>query len=113
MKAKLNKAGLICSIVHFGIIGLLLLNSSKNEIVWIWMPFLAIDFPVSLLSIGGMDFMIHVWGEPPYAQSWKESLYDNWPTFIHLIIGTIWWYYIPVIGSKLINKLADKVNQSK
>ena len=91
MKIKLNKIGLITASTHFLIVIYFISETNQNDLVWIWMILSIIDFPISELSI-------------------IESAY------LYLILGSIWWYFIPIILQYLFNllgKLLDQHNENK
>jgi len=71
-------------------------QDAMSGILWgIWR---IIDFPVSLLAFYGFI---------PAPLEWSFTILMKfiYPYFIHGIIGTIWWFFIPVIIGCVFNKL--------
>ena len=80
MKYKFNKLGLSFALIHIFAIALLVSVVDADQQPWFWMIFLIYDFPISLLRNSGLE-----------------------PIYFHLIIGSMWWYFIPVFFAKLKN----------
>lgn len=73
-----------------------------NDLPWIWMLLFPIDFPFSLLTIGGLDVMREMWGDIVWEESWKHTAYNYWPIFVHGFIGSLWWGAIPILVGKFL-----------
>lgn len=112
MKISVNKVGVVAALLHIAILTVLLAGATGNSRIWLFMIFFVIDFPVSLISTAGLDIMITEWGEPLYFNTeLKTMIYNYWPTGIHLVLGTIWWYFIPVLIDKLFKFLGKQQNK--
>ena len=75
-----------------------------NDLPWVWMLLFPIDFPFSLLTIGGLDVMRDMWGDVAWEENWKHIVYNYWPVFVHAFIGSLWWGTIPIIVGKFLAK---------
>lgn len=75
-----------------------------NDLPWLWMSLFPIDFPFSLLTLGGLSVMQDMWGDVVWDENWKHALYNYWPVFVHGFMGSLWWGLIPMIVSKLSAK---------
>ncbi|MBB6523792.1 hypothetical protein HNR48_004107 [Pseudoteredinibacter isoporae] len=60
-----------------------------------WLIFMLIDFPVSL---GVLTPILHVEGSPEWNNLYLPALYFG-------VLGSLWWYYLPTLFSKLIDGL--------
>jgi hypothetical protein len=92
--SKFQRIGLVFAFFHLSCFVLFyvyvnILSSGKEQIQLLWMYWIVIDFPASLFLI--LIFLLN--GTSSYA------IY-----FTHGIIGTLWWYYLPIIISSFINK---------
>ena len=90
-----RKYGLLFAVVHvflliiFFIYKEFIVNDGQSQLLWI--IFLVLDFPVSLVTFFGYDFVPVELNAARYY----------WPYISHLIFGTLWWYFIPRILSWL------------
>jgi len=87
-----------CAAIHaiiFVFFVIYLHGISDGQSQMLWMLFLVIDFPVSLLVWYGYDFL------PENANTIRFYL----PYFVHGILGTLWWYYFPSGLVHLIKKM--------
>lgn len=99
-----KKFGVVLAIVHllvFIIFVTLISLSSEGQMRLLWAIWLPIDFPVSLLVIWGFDFI-------PIESSVGSFIRTWLPYFVHGILGTMWWYFIPIIIGKLFSKVGNK-----
>ena len=96
-----NKLGLLFALLHGMAVLLIAIAVSPNSQVWFWMFFIVIDFPISLVTLWGWDLMTHLWGENITSGTLQAEIYRNFPIVWYGIIGTIWWYFLPVIFRKL------------
>lgn len=78
---------LLCFILFFIYVNIL--NSGKEQIQLLWIYWILLDFPASLVLI--LSFILNE--TSPYV------IY-----FTHGILGTIWWYYLPTVFIVIINK---------
>lgn len=99
-----KKIGVIFSGAHliaFILFVLYLHQSHEEQSRLLWTLWLPLDFPVSLLVITGFDLI-------PHDQ--LGSIVRTWlPYFVHGILGTIWWFFIPVVVSSVFSRLFRKV----
>ena len=74
-------------------------TEGQSRLLWtIWLPF---DFPISLLVSFGFDLI------PP--DNGTGSTIRYWlPYFVHGGLGTIWWYFIPVILRSFFLRIGRK-----
>ena len=94
--------GLLLSLGHFVLFVVFSVKmnigsqDAMSGILWdIWRT---IDFPVSLLAFYGFI---------PAPLEWSFTILVKfiYPYFIHGVIGTVWWFFIPVIIGYVFNKL--------
>ena len=99
-----KKIGVGLAAVHlvgFILFTLYLHSSSEGQAPLLWALWLPLDFPVSLIVIKGFDLI------PPDSQ--LGSFLTKWlPYFVHGLLGTIWWFFIPVLISSIFNRTANK-----
>src|SRR5262249_39643928 len=105
---NVKRVGLVLAIVHLLLFAGFLVwkkavaaQDGQSELLWIiWIP---IDFPwslcVPLLSQLAGDELIS-----PTQRGISGILYFL-PHFVHGVIGTIWWYYIPRLLTLLFSHL--------
>lgn len=63
-------------------------NERDGQAMLLWTYWLVIDFPVSVLVLVGW------WLIDPDSHR-GAALSQYWLYFVHGVVGTIWWYYIP------------------
>lgn len=99
---RLNRLGITFAAIH--LLGVLLtawfVAHSSSWAGVVWMVWAVIDLP---LSIAYLPAMLGYFG-------WVDSL-DNthpilaqilyFPHLFHGVVGTIWWYFVPVLASKI------------
>lgn len=90
--------------LHLIVFILVAYSFQPNDLPWIWMVFFPIDFPFSLLTIGGLYAMQDLWGDVVWAEHWKHVIYNYWPFFVHGVIGSLWWGSIPILVGRVIAK---------
>lgn len=107
MRATTSKhyVGIGLGALHLIVVLYAALSVHVNDMPWVWMFLFPIDFPFSLLAIGGLNVMQDVWGDVVWDEGWKHAVYTYWPVFVHGVIGSLWWGLIPIIVS---NFLANK-----
>ena len=96
------KIGILASSFHCFVFTTFILNITGNGRLWVWMLFFVLDFPISLLNLLGWDLMIYSWGESDFLEGWKDMTYQSWPVFVYGVLGTLWWFFIPSVVSKLL-----------
>ena len=91
---KARRIGLILSVSH--LLGLLLfikymfhVSGRDGQGPLLWVYWLIIDFPVSILVV--LLFALNV--------TTHYVLY-----FVHGVLGTVWWYYLPIYIHKMFSK---------
>ena len=111
MTAK--QIGAVLAILHAGILAAFLIyihsdaaESSQSAFYWlVWFP---IDFPWSFLNLAPRwvmpDGVDDVLGIPRY------TLAEYWHVFVHGVIGTIWWYYLPRVVTALLRRWRLRAN---
>ncbi len=77
--------------IHLVIVSYPALVIEHNSMPWVWMIFAVIDFPISLVTFGGLKAMLHVWGDVVWNEPWRKFAYGAWPILIHGVFGSIWW----------------------
>lgn len=88
--------------LHLVIVLFATYTADSNNLPWVWMLLFPIDFPFSLLTVGGLNVMQDMWGDVVWDEGWKHIIYNYWPVFVHGLIGSLWWCVIPIIVSKLL-----------
>jgi hypothetical protein len=96
-KKRLKEIGMVLGGLHLifslGISFLVMKNAGKDA-MWsiIWIPHLIFDFPFSAITLWGfgVDSQIGFLSAP------FNSLADFWiPVFNSVVLGTLYWYYLP------------------
>lgn len=89
------KIGISFAVLHaiiFSIVFITVISSEESQIQLLYIPFLVIDFPISLLyvvPVGELKSYVRSLGYPVIS----EIFYS--PLLVNGILGTIWWYYVP------------------
>jgi hypothetical protein len=67
----------------------------------LWGLWKTVDFPVSLLAF---------YGFVPVPLDWSFANFVKFifPYIVHGVIGTIWWFFIPVVIGSIFSKLLKK-----
>jgi hypothetical protein len=68
--------------------------------VWIWLFWMPVDFPWSLLHLVAYQKDVAHWLDATSAQSSFLSYALYPPYIIHGFIGTIWWGFLPTLRRK-------------
>lgn len=72
--------------------------STEGQARLLWALWLPLDFPASLLVVFGLDLISY--------DSQFGSFVGTWlPYFVHGVLGTIWWFFIPIVVGKIFNRL--------
>lgn len=106
MKLTVSKViGLFFAVVHlvsFALFSVMMNYGSQDAMAgMLWGFWKTVDFPVSLLAFYGFI-------PPPIEWSISIFLKFIYPYFIHGVLGTIWWFFIPVVIGSIFNKLLKK-----
>jgi hypothetical protein len=118
IKKQLNfKIGLMLGLFHFIFsifvaIDIIRLSSGAQwQFLWFF-PFL-IDFPISLLYIFllALPFPRSTLYFLPYPISHLRDFLL--PFFFHSVLGTLWYFFLPIILANLINKLRKKRTKNR
>jgi len=102
------RVGLILAALHllFSVFAIATIAATGHDAQWQfgWLVFLPIDFPISLITLFGGYFCpdVHV-GFLPYPVS--SLRHFVLPSFIHGILGPIWYFFIPAVAVSLFQKL--------
>ncbi len=111
MKNKSKKIGIILGILHLSLVIFIISNIlSGKEPDWpmYWLLLIPFDLPVLLLQ-----YMTHWMIEPIFSllsskftdTSPLSSSGNFWiPLFYFGLLGTVMWYFIPTVITKVINK---------
>jgi hypothetical protein len=105
-----KKIGIGFAVVHlvaFIIFALYLQLSTEGQAWLLWTLWLPLDFPVSLIILKGFDLI------PP--DSLPGRAVRTWlPYLVHGVLGTIWWFFIPVVIGGIFNRLRreDRVRKA-
>lgn len=71
-------------------------HDAMSGMLWgIWKP---VDFPVSLLAYYGFVPTPREWGL-------TSLIAFTYPYFVHGVLGTVWWYFIPRIMGFAFSKI--------
>ena len=75
--------------------------STEGQARLLWTLWLPLDFPVSLIVIQGFDRISPDTQLGSFVRTWL-------PYFVHGVLGTIWWFFLPVVIGSIFNKLIRK-----
>ena len=67
----------------------------------LWGLWETVDYPVSLLAYYGFVSL-------PLQWSFSSFITFIYPYFVHGVLGTIWWFFIPIMIASVSNKLLKK-----
>jgi hypothetical protein len=103
MKLTASKLiGLLFAIAHFVVFVIfsikMNLGSQDPMAGMLWGLWKTVDFPISLLAFYGFI-------SAPIEWSFSIFVRFIYPYFVHGMLGTIWWFFIPVIIGRIFNKL--------
>jgi hypothetical protein len=106
------KIGLFLSFVHFTFSLFVVMDiikwsvNAQWQFMWV-LPFL-IDVPVSLFYLAILYFIPQNFSFDflPYPISQVRDFIL--PFTFHNIIGTVWYFFVPILAAKLVNKLRNK-----
>ncbi len=99
--------GIFFAIVHFALFVIfsvkMNLGSQDAMAGMLWGLWETVDFPVSLLAFYGFI---------PVPIEWSFSVLVGYiyPYFVHGVLGTIWWFFIPIIIGSIFNKISNPRN---
>ena len=68
-------------------------NQRDGQAMLLWGYWLVIDFPVSLLVPAG-------W----WVMDADAAVTRYWLYFVHGVLGTVWWYWIPAIAVRVFRR---------
>ena len=98
-----KKIGIGFAVSHlaaFILFALYLHLSSEGQARLLWALWLPLDFPISLAVTKGYDLIS--------ADSQPGRFVRTWlPYFVHGVLGTIWWLFIPIAIGGTFNKLLN------
>jgi hypothetical protein len=93
--SKYFRVGAIAAFLHavlFLLVFFVVINSEEAQIQLLYIPFMILDLPISLLywfDIEKLKAVLESVGHP-----WLAKFFYG-PLLIDGILGTIWWYYVP------------------
>jgi len=94
--------GIFFATVHFALFVIfsfkMNFGSQDSMAGMLWGLWNTVDFPVSLLAFYGFI---------PTPIEWSFSVLVEYiyPYFVHGVLGTIWWFFIPAIIGSIFNKM--------
>lgn len=105
------RLGVILCMVHLLISWWVIINIARSQpdAQWqlIWLFFLPFDFPFSLIVLfSGLIFSVGSIKGLPYPISEFNSFIV--PTFIHGIVGPLWYFLLPVLISHYVSLKREK-----
>jgi hypothetical protein len=106
MKLTTSKViGLLLAVIHLVLFVLfsVVMNFGSQDAMagMLWGLWKTVDFPVSLLAFYG--FM-------PVPIEWSLPLFVKFifPYLVHGVLGTIWWFFIPIFIGGILHKLLPR-----
>lgn len=72
--------------------------ASDGQAVLLWAVWLPVDFPISLLVQAGFELI-------PSDEAIGSALRRFLPYFVHGVLGTIWWFYVPRLVATVFKKI--------
>lgn len=98
--------GSVFATVHLALVGLVVRQALAGvEPLWMmgWLPFLVLDFPVSLLLFAINALMPGGSGGSQQSPTPPLSDVHNFlfPMFVFGICGTLWWFLLPGLVARL------------
>lgn len=73
--------------------------SSEGQDILLFTLWIPVDFPISLLVLGGFEVI-------PSDDASGSAIRRALPYFVHGVLGTVWWFYIPRIIAMVFAKFA-------
>ena len=92
----------IAHLIAFFAFVLYLHQSDDGQTRLLWALWLPVDFPVSLAVFASFDFI-------PPDNGIGSFLRRASPYFVHGVLGTVWWYFLPFIIGAIYRKFAEYV----
>jgi hypothetical protein len=102
-----EKLGLVLAAIHISIfvvfiVYLLSVMSRDGQAQLLWMIWIPIDFPISLL----VPVTLSLVSDKMLATSkWLTIALSYLPYFVHGVLGTVWWYLLPKIFRSIKNRI--------
>ena len=93
------------SLLYFWTINSLVHTSDAQSGV-LWVPLMFVDFPISLIAIWPSEW----WGYSNWLGRWNNaavSVIFSPPSLVFGIVGSLWWYYLPIIRLFMPSKWGD------
>jgi hypothetical protein len=110
------KVGISLAIFHVAIVLAIVwsLLASELDAQWqlTWVPLLLLDFPVSLVVVFSTDVfagMSSPWTSFPASELHGFVL----PALVHGILGSLWWFILPVAVSSAWNSIRARSQQKE
>ncbi len=80
-------------------------QSNEGQAILLWTMWTPIDFPVSLLVPWGLEVLSS-------GSEWSSALRLALPYVVHGILGTIWWFCLPLMVAGLFRKIPGSQKNS-
>lgn len=110
------KVGIVLGGLHFLLVALVVLSLLTTELdaQWqlVWIPFLIADFPISLLIVVAR-LLIPVWHFSVGTYPVSELHGFLVPAVVHGIVGSLWWFLLPILFAKLWSKVRKRKDGGK
>jgi len=73
-------------------------GSNDGQAILLWTLWTPVDFPVSMTVPLGLDLL-------PSDDGIGSTARRALPYFVHGVLGTAWWYFLPVLVYKVFQKI--------
>lgn len=112
MKRTPLKIGILLAALHLALVAYvvsLLLRAGEPDWPMYWLIFFFLDFPVTLLYVGA-GLLVDVFQIPrvlplPGPSAVGDVLNFILPIFFYGIFGTLWYFYLPSLVSRVIQRM--------
>jgi len=94
--------GVVLAIAHllaFLVFVVYLNRTSDGQAVLLWAVWLPVDFPISLIVQAGFELL-------PSDGAIGSTLRRSLPYFVHGVLGTIWWFFLPRLVATVFKKIS-------
>ena len=99
-----KKVGLVFAVLHliaFFLFVIYLNLSTDGQSRLLWTLWLTPDFPVSLFMMVGFDVISPDSQIGGFIRTWL-------PYLVHGVLGTIWWFFVPILIGSIFTKILGK-----
>ena len=80
-------------------------QSNEGQAILLWTLWMPVDFPISLTIPIGFDLLS---SDSGIGSTLRRAL----PYFVHGVLGTVWWYYLPILVTTVFKKIIRTSRQS-